>query len=743
MRRVCRSLPFWLPLLIWCLAAVASAEQQTVFLVLVDRLTLADLMLPEAAPLRGLVRQGGVGLANVRTGSSGSASGYLTLGSGGRAIAGDTAGLSFGVDERWRGEEAGALFSSLTGEAASSGLVHLGIAEQQLLAAGNNRPSVPGLLGETLQAAGIEVAVYGNADAEGTPRRYAVLVAMDSTGRVPAGDIGEQTLLRDAAWPFGVRTDYAYLLEQAQKHTASRAVVVIDLGDLARLESIETFLTAQQMDRLRRETVGRIAAFVQSLHAHAQSVGAKGALLLVVPSPSVDQLHRGYLLAPVLMVDYTSAQADAKEGGLLSSATTRRPGIVANFDVTATVLKLFQVEQRGAGRPFELVGSAAPWEQVLALYDRITRIHEQRLPLIQPYFFVQLGAVLISVALAAGSSLFGWPLAGVRPWLRALHLSLVAFPLTLLLPLLPVPRTAGVAWLQAGTGTLLLAISASGWRRWGEAAPFTWLAGLIVVVIVLDLLTGTRLLSTSHLGYDPIGGSRYYGIGNEYMGLLLGAASVAAGGLMETAAARRRRPLLWSIGMVFAAVVFLLASPAHGANVGGTISAVIGLGVVLVLLAQDRLHWRHVVLLGALVAGVVGAAALYDLVGLGPESSHLGGAVRMVGAEGGDPLWRLFERKLEMNARLIRLTVWSRAFFVSLLAALLFTFIRPRTVRRLLHAYPYMGRALRGSLAGALVALAVNDSGIVAAATLMIPVISTLLYLVLTLADRTGQRAQL
>lgn len=716
---------------------MAAAEQETVFLVLIDRLTVSDLMLPEAEALRRLVTYGGVGLANVRTAGGGSASGYLTLGSGGRAVAGEHAGLGFGVSERWRGEEAGLLFAALTGEEAGSELVHLGIYEQHVLATDNKRPTVPGMLGSALREAGVSTVVYGNSDAEGKPQRYGVLVAMDSGGRVEEGDVSERTLIHDAAWPYGLRTDYGYLLNQAQRHLGTRAFVVIDLGDLARLEASEALLPPHQMARLRRETVGRIAGFVETLWEQSAAARTRGILLLAVPSPSVGELRQGFLLTPLLMADFGPESSAVPEGGLLSSATTRRAGLVANVDIAATVLGLFGLERTGSGRPLEFAPAPAPWRTVETLYERITLIHSQRLPLIQPYFFVQLATVLVSAGLAVGASLFGWRISQVRPWLLGLHLAVVAFPLALLLlPLLPLARTLDSAWLMAAGVTVLLAAGVFWSRRWGEAVPFTLLAGLTVTTMVADLLTGTQLLSSSHLGYDPIGGSRYYGIGNEYMGLLLGSVAVAAGGVFETAPARWRRPLLWAVGLCFTGIVFLLASPTRGANVGGTISAVLGLGVVLILLAQDRLYLRHVVLLTALVVGVVGAAAAYDLLRLGPDTSHLGGAVQMVSAEGGDPLWRLFERKLEMNVRLIRLTVWSRAFFVSLLAALLFAFLRPQSVRRLLHAYPYMARALRGSLAGALVALAVNDSGIVAAATLMIPVVSTLLYLVLTLAYR-------
>ena len=44
------------------------------------------------------------------------------------------------------------------------------------------------------------------------------------------------------------------------------------------------------------------------------------------------------------------------------------------------------------------------------------------------------------------------------------------------------------------------------------------------VVILVDLYTGTRLQEGSLLSYDPLGGARFYGVGNEYMGVLISAA---------------------------------------------------------------------------------------------------------------------------------------------------------------------------------------------------------------------------
>ena len=56
---------------------------------------------------------------------------------------------------------------------------------------------------------------------------------------------------------------------------------------------------------------------------------------------------------------------------------------------------------------------------------------------------------------------------------------------------------------------------------------FLWMVagvGLITALLVgLDTLTGSSLMRFSFLGYDPIGGARFYGLGNEYMGIMIGA----------------------------------------------------------------------------------------------------------------------------------------------------------------------------------------------------------------------------
>lgn len=731
----------------------AVAERPVVVLLLVDRLAVGDLLDDSLPAVRAAASRGGVGLLNARVGSGRNpGAGYLTLGAGERAVTGEASGLAFRRDEAYQGRDVDALYRTLTGrQDEGAAVLHLGIAELVAVAKeARERPFEPGRLGRLLREAGIPVRVYGNADTPGTPRRFGALVAMDPDGRVPAGDVSASLLVDDPAWPFGSRTDYDALLDVLRSHRDDPGLVVVDLGDLARLEELAAYLTPEQALALRRETLARIDRFVAELIAGWEGVTRPHHLLLVVPQPDAPANAAGYLLTPVVMATFGSGGEGVDAPGLIISPTTRRDGLAANTDVLPTLLAFFGLEAEGlGGRGLRVVPTEDAWERLSVLYEQVTRTHRQRLPVIQPYFFVQLAAVLGSLALLFARSRLGGRLPSFVEASRWLHLALVAFPLALLLvPLFPPSDTLFGVWLRilAVTGAAALIGGVAGRRN--PALGFTLLALLTAGALVIDVATGARLMQQSHLGYDPIGGSRYYGIGNEYMGVLIGMTAMGAGGLLDvTVGGRsgRRRGILICAGVLFAVVTFVMAAPALGINFGGTVAAVVGLGSTLAFYVKGRLDRRSGLLILLALGCVVAALGWYESGVPAAERSHVGSAVQQVAGEGADPLWTLFERKLAVNVRLIRLTIWSRAFFISLLAAALLMVYPPRLIRRFFATYPYLGLAVKGSMIAALTALVVNDSGIVAAATLMIPVISILLDLVLRLAaegegrDSTGQ----
>ena len=56
-----------------------------------------------------------------------------------------------------------------------------------------------------------------------------------------------------------------------------------------------------------------------------------------------------------------------------------------------------------------------------------------------------------------------------------------------------------------------------------------WLCTAIVVSLAIDIVRGAPLMSSSMAGYSFVEGARYYGIGNELMGTMLGATLVGGG----------------------------------------------------------------------------------------------------------------------------------------------------------------------------------------------------------------------
>src|SRR5690606_28075164 len=143
---------------------------------------------------------------------------------------------------------------------------------------------------------------------------------------------------------------------------------------------------------LHRVTLERIGRFVERLAAAVIDTSAW--LLLAVPFPAASEAHAGFLMTPVILAPLGESQP-LQAPALLTSATTRRAGIVANLDILPTVLNFFGLDAAEAsGHVIDFVSHPDPWRTIQAMYARITRVHMQRLPLIQPYFFVQLAAVL-------------------------------------------------------------------------------------------------------------------------------------------------------------------------------------------------------------------------------------------------------------------------------------------------------------------------------------------------------------
>jgi hypothetical protein len=101
-------------------------------------------------------------------------------------------------------------------------------------------------------------------------------------------------------------------------------------------------------------------------------------------------------------------------------------------------------------------------------------------------------------------------------------------------------------------------------------------------------------------------GGRFYGIGNEALGIY-GITALVAAAWLATVARRRypssRRPALAVVSVVAVFAVIASGWPGFGAKVGGTLAMVPCFALLLMAVAGIRLNWRRVLLVA--VSGLV------------------------------------------------------------------------------------------------------------------------------------------
>ncbi|TDA69647.1 MAG: hypothetical protein D9V47_05190 [Clostridia bacterium] len=704
-------------------ALAQSPSGRVVVVVVADRMSLADLAGADQ-PWPELLSRAGIALMNTNTGGGRTPENALaTISAGGPAVAAPDAALAFRADEGFAGEEAGLTFTRRTGRTAAPENVVV-LAWPQI--AGNNRQRdgnpQPGFLGETIRRAGGKTAVLGNADMPDSPRREAALLAMDTGGIVDYGLPGKDTVTttsQDRLLP--LVTDYDRLRQAYRQLPGDANLVVIEVGDMARLDRLDSLGTAEVVAREKQTIMRDIGYFLQKLLADEPA-----RVIFLVPTPSSPAAAEKNLLTPLLLF-----ARDVPPASWLTSPSTRRPGLVSNVDVTATILSwLGQPLPPGlAGRPVAPAPATPPRpvEALLDFNERSVFVYALRPPLLKTYVGAQIVVIAGAVLglLAGCSRLLGW-------W-RPVLLALVSVPLALLLlPLLP---SYGSPIFYTGIFLLLTALLTVAALRFSRStlAAFGLLTAATWTSLIVDVFTGSNLGRQSILGYDPMAGARYYGIGNEFMGVLVGAAAMTIGIGLQLH--RGREPLsswpLAGVAVILGLTAAILAAPQYGANAGGTIAILIAACFLWAKLARGGLDWSRVALAGVAVFAVLIGMSLADARRAVEVQSHFGRTWELIGSEGVGPILDIAARKAAMNLKLIRYTIWSRVLLVALGTLVLLCYRPVNLWRHVWRSNPHFYNGFSTAVVGAVAALIFNDSGIVSAATVMTMAMAPFLYLLL------------
>ncbi|MGB8955111.1 MAG: hypothetical protein WCC10_07040 [Tumebacillaceae bacterium] len=686
-----------------CSSAPAGAEgQKQVVLVLANRLGEADLA--QMPHLQELAASGAVGLMNVNTG-------------GARTDANAYATMAFGAPSRMAEAQAVAVNAGEKNPAVAVAVFGGSVADGTADAGGTGVlvPTMPKLLreqskrefagsiggiGERLRAHGLQAAVFGTSDRGEVVWRPGALFTTDREGRTPLGDVGTRMLKSSPGHPYGVHTDYAEMWKAYQQVRGEAALTVFDLGDLSRLHEYRGRMTEDRLAALRGQELAEMDAFLGKV---VQEATPNRLVIVAAPQVSTQAAENREWLSLIL-----EAGGDVKAGTVLTSATTRREGIVSNLDVAPTILHFLGVEQEAGMIGYPLQTTAKVEQAKLdGVYQATVWTYQHRAVVL-----TALG-VLAGIGLLAAVAWWwnGVAMRSVR-WVRVLLFTVLAMPLCLYV--LPLLRPDGLWEVAGGVVALFLLFVAIPFAVLPACRTLTgrllWLAAWTAGVVVFDVWQGGMLARASLLSYDPIVGARYYGIGNEYMGVLVGAAVLVYGSLRQSGRFSAR-VLGWSGVAVGVVLTAFFASPLLGTNTGGALT----MAATVALCAAAEKRMRIVPALGLLAGALGGAVALLFLLNqTAAHPSHIGAATHQMLEGGLQEALRIVARKSDMFGRLFTSSIWPTVLLVLLGWFASYTHrSRGRTHGAL--------RTVIGSLVGgAVVGLCTNDSGIVVVAMMMI-----------------------
>ena len=576
-----------------------------------------------------------------------------------------------------------------------------------------------GMLGTTLNKNNLKVALLGNSDIKKNDDlkkiRNLALVCMDENGRVQSGNV-DNINKKDDTMPFGISTDYDKLKSETKKYYENNDAIFVELGDTYRLDEYKNNLNENTYKSMKKKIYQNINDYLKEVFEMA---GKNDTIYIVSEFESNLDYKTKRRLSPVIKFE--------KDGyGLLESSTTRNSGIVSNIDIGVDIINKFGLKNElMIGKVFKNVQDENGIKKVLKDYERIVSINTIRASVVNSY----VGIVSASWVIAMIAILFKNKIPKKEKGLGRDQIFKVLkelIKLGLIMPLAfltaPVFQFKTPAGLVSGVLIVTIIYYLIGYFlfRKDDIKQMGFYAFLTIGLIIIDCVIGTPLMKSGIMSYDAINGARYYGVGNEYEGVTIASAVFALAVLLNY-----KKISKWLAVVLSLVILITSAMPSMGANVGGAISECVAYLLFILLIFDVKLDLKKIIMIGVATVLIVVAFAGLDF--LMRTESHLAVFTNQIIQEGPAAIFNTFGRKIQMNLKLAKSSVWVNILIVSIIiiGALIF---KPSGYFKKIHdKYPMIFKGFMASFVGCIVTLLVNDSGIVAASTaaiyILIPII--------------------
>lgn len=699
------------------LAISNNNENKKAIIFILDQISLEELENSNTPNIDNLIDSGSIGFMNSRDKSSPSnkASRYLSLNMGVRTLGSTKGRLGFDKDETKTlvdykmGEEntkPSDLYKQYIGKEAPEGeIINLGLADvyrQTFKATPNN--SV-GLFGKKAREENLTIGLVGNSD-NNTISREATMLAMDEYGSIPLGSVDSDLLVYDESILGNKRIDQDKMLEEINRIIEDTDILFIDYGDTVRQEKNNSLALDHINEEQKIKAIERGDSFIGRL---IDEIDMENTLfMLISPNPSSQMVRDGnFGLTPILMSEKNI------NGGLLTSGTTRREGLVTNFDFAPTIFNYFGIDDYEGyiGEPISAITKDASEDIISKNYSDYLYLRTYRKVFHWAYIILVL-LILIIGYLPKFTKWKGLP----KNILKYLSITAFSIPLT------------------------MMTVSIFGYKNIILDLIYVFLGGFLIgfilnkifkttikTIMSLNILTSLLLLADtfiiknlmiiSPLGSDAIAGGRFYGIGNDYMGILLGAMVLGLFILYDRYKISKNTILFISLVSILVSIIGL--SPWVGANMGGTLSAMVVLLLTLMMVLDKKISFKKIfIILCIVVIGILLVATLDSL--FNPNPTHAGKAMEALLTGGGfGKLFEIISTKLRQVFWNLAYASWNIVLYLQIILFVLLYKFKKEDLLRIKYQNKNIFKGFNIILLTSIAIFLFNDTGTIAAALIL------------------------
>lgn len=418
--------------------------------------------------------------------------------------------------------------------------------------------------------------------------------------------------------------------------------------------------------------------------------------------------------------------------GLLTSSSTRQPGLVQVPDIAPTLVALSGGEAMDnvAGAPMTSDPSGSWESRYQDVLDRQVAVTTQNE--LSTWFFPVVATLMIGLLVLA------WFLRKnhrdlVHSGAYRLGIAFASMPVsTYLVNTVPWERTTNpdIAMLGAVVGWSLIlgSIALLGpWRK-HKLGPVLFVSVVSVGVLAYDVITGSQLQMSTLLGEPLLIASRFYGIGNSALALYCCALLLAVAGFASLSKKPLMRILIVTVPVLVSCVI--LAAPGLGTKFGSVPTLIIGVAYLALAAAGIRFSLKRLLLTVGIAGFVMLAVLFLDWLRPPDQRTHFGRFFDSIIS--GEALGVL-ARKIGMNIDILTQS-WMTLLLPLIIIGVFWLALSPRrfNLSGIQDAYQRIPLLKAGMISLAIllgVGTIINDSGIVVPAVGILFLVPVLVHL--------------